>query len=495
LIEMGLNVEAVDKDGYTPLHAAASNRHGETVRFLVRIANVNASDVHGRTPLHLAIIAYHTQIINVLIACGADVCARDRNMWTPLHIAVYNGHTELVSMLVEKGCDVSARDEFGETPLHKASFYGHTGIARELVRLGAHVEETNESGDTPLHKAVHHGHAETIEALALLGAQVDRIGTHGTAFAHALRSANLRVCLTLIKLDADVRGRSKEGTPLIHLAAQNGFGDVVWMMLERGADADDLDDASATPLHRAAERGHAEVVRVIAERTKQIDARDANKCTPLHLAAREGKVEAMRELLRCGADANAHNAHVLTPLHCAVMSGNEETIRELVGEGKGIEIDARDESGQTALHIAANSGNFPAAQVLLDYKADPNAQNANLQAPLVLAVKNGHAKIVGLLIERGGLQDRETAKQLLSVASNSGRVEVVQVLVKYLAAGEPPPSVQEEQKDCTVCLEKCEAPVKIGCGHYFCWACVVALQAKSFKECPNCRAKFDHIVF
>jgi len=244
-----------------------------------------------------------------------------------------------------------------------------------------------------------------------------------------------------------------------------------------------------------------------------VDARNVNGCTALHLAAKEGHNETVWELVRNGTDVNSHNLLLQTPLHCAAMCGDEETVRMLlegcettkdavnvkhtateVGGGFVTKIDARDANGQTALHYSANSGNSKAAKVLVEHKASTGVKDASGNSPLFVAVKNGHVAVAELLLDHEGLQDVEEGKVLLSMASNSGHIEVVKALVKNGATVITPLSL-DEQKDCTVCLENCVAPIRISCGHFFCWACVVALQSKSFTECPNCRAKFDQIVF
>lgn len=62
-----MNVEATDKDGWTPLYLAAKNGHEAIVQLLLeKEANVEATDKDGRTPLYLAESRGHAAVVNLL---------------------------------------------------------------------------------------------------------------------------------------------------------------------------------------------------------------------------------------------------------------------------------------------------------------------------------------------------------------------------------------------------------------------------------------------
>ncbi len=81
LRQTGGDATAADKDGFTALHIAAQNGHGQIVRALVRArADVNAVDRHGNGPLwtasRQASLAVATEpsfvIVELLLGAGAD---------------------------------------------------------------------------------------------------------------------------------------------------------------------------------------------------------------------------------------------------------------------------------------------------------------------------------------------------------------------------------------------------------------------------------------
>lgn len=82
--------------------------------------------------------------------------------------------------------------------------------------------------------------------------------------------------------------------------------------------------------------------------------------------------------------ANRHcAASGFTPLHWAAYSGHRELVRLLVE--RGAEVDARDERGQTALHVAAIWAQGDACETLMSVGADEMLKDAKAYTPEELA--------------------------------------------------------------------------------------------------------------
>jgi ankyrin repeat protein len=67
--------------------------------------------------LHLAAEAGNKEIVELLIAKGADVNAKDKRGRTPLFGAAALGRKEIAGLLIAKVADVNAKDKVGDTPL------------------------------------------------------------------------------------------------------------------------------------------------------------------------------------------------------------------------------------------------------------------------------------------------------------------------------------------------------------------------------------------
>lgn len=114
----------------------------------------------GDTPLHVAAAAFRASIATFLVACGADVQARNRRGATPLHYAAdanldaADAQGETVAALLAAGSDPNARDRDKTAPLHRAARTRAVRAVEALLRGGADVNLANGSGSTPLHLAV-----------------------------------------------------------------------------------------------------------------------------------------------------------------------------------------------------------------------------------------------------------------------------------------------------------------------------------------------------
>ena len=109
-------------------------------QFIVAGEDVNTKDnrgstsLHdrGRTPLHRAASGGHKEVVELLIAEGADVNAKTDAGFTPLCDAAQFGHKEIAELLIATGADVNAKNKHGETPLDYAN-----GVVATLLRHGA----------------------------------------------------------------------------------------------------------------------------------------------------------------------------------------------------------------------------------------------------------------------------------------------------------------------------------------------------------------------
>ena len=126
-------------------------------------------------------------------------------------------------------------------------------------------------------------------------------------------------------------------------------------------------DAPATSLHGVALAGEEDEVRTLVSRGVPLQGQDAGGWTALHYAAAADRPSTTSALLQLGADPAVSTAAVptLTPLHLAVSCrSGEGTLRQLIEHSAP--LDARDELGQTALHLAVSMRDVLAVRILLE---------------------------------------------------------------------------------------------------------------------------------
>jgi hypothetical protein len=131
-----------------PLHSAAYYENFEVVQKLIEYdAEIDAGDKDGWTPLCWASRGHFFKdgsVLRLLLECGADVNApADNDGFTPLHRASEHGALEVVRLLLEHGADIEAVDVDGRTALQVVSGHGYVDqgrydeITRVLVEHGA----------------------------------------------------------------------------------------------------------------------------------------------------------------------------------------------------------------------------------------------------------------------------------------------------------------------------------------------------------------------
>lgn len=130
-----------------------------------------------------------------------------------------------------------------------------------------------------------------------------------------------------------------------------------------GADIDEVDFFSGSPLHIASVRGNIDVVELLIAAGADANSQEFQKGdTPLHWAALAGHTLIIERLVRAGADVDALNDYQNTPLHIAASVGHAEAAKRL------IELDAnltaRNQWGRTAMHLAGRKEMFDVVELL-----------------------------------------------------------------------------------------------------------------------------------
>ena len=431
----------------TPLHAAARSGDVDKVRELLEGGeyDVNCFDVGGWTPLHMAAYYGHLGMVKVLISeFKANVNACTDSGETPLHQAALNGHSGVVRVLVsEFMADVNSPTNSGETPLHKAARQNHLDVVRVLIsEFKANVNtHTIDNGDTPLHLAAYSGHLDMIRVLVSeFKADVNACTNYGETPLHKAASWNnlgvIKVLVSEFKANVNARTSNDGETPL-HWAAYCGHLDVVRVLLsEFKADVNaPTSNYGETPLHQAADRGHLDVVRVlVSEFQADVNACTSSGSTPFDVAVNKcNDKTAVVMLNEFHCDTKGGTPYI----HKACQRGLVNLVRALVQKhGTGI-VTARDDEGNTPLHVAIMSDGVDVVKTLIhDGKADVTARDDKGNTPLHVAAMNGRENVAIFFVKKFGSHVNVTGhlgRSLLHSACASNNGSLVKFVSKHIS--------------------------------------------------------------
>uniref|UniRef100_A0ABD2XE71 Uncharacterized protein n=1 Tax=Trichogramma kaykai TaxID=54128 RepID=A0ABD2XE71_9HYME len=309
--------------------------------------------------------------------------------------------------------DVNYHDDEGLTHLHVACRYDFDDIVEKFLEHGQ-VDPNcfvSDTSDPPLHLAMSYGHKRVIDLLLRNGADPNLANAEGLTPLHFICKyswANHELLELFFKIidetqqTVQINARDKLDQTALHYAMLRRDETVVELLLRTGADPNLADNEGLTPLHLIVKTcwNSDKLLKLFFEiidetqQTLQVDARDKLGQTALHYALLRRDKTVVELLLRNGADPNSADDEGSTPLHLIVdsCSANDELalmLFELSDEKyHPVQIDARDESGETALHLALKNKNRTLVEFLLKNGADPNVSNKRGFTPLHIACKN-----------------------------------------------------------------------------------------------------------
>jgi uncharacterized protein len=401
LLRAGAHVDSRERfGGQTPLMWAVARRHPQMVELLVsKGADVNARsavrdylrvataesrakqlDRGGFTPLLYATRENCRECVEVLLKHKVDVDLPDPSGMSPLVIAMLNSNWDIAKRLVEAGADVNEWDIFGQAPLHVAigsmNSRGNNNpldmdapnkaTGRELVQMLV------DRGANPNQQTYYRPGGRGLGAGIGFGGST---GRDTTPFMLACASGNLEVVKLLLAHGANIK-----------LASADGQGPIILAVGSRAGGTGNPGPVSAAgPPPEAAPGGTGEIPPATrrgrgggggggAPAVAQVGpppaaagapgAGPADKLVP----SVNPTVELINYLAANGADVNLMaKRHFLqrtrggSALHYAVRTGNKDVINALIK--LGIDVNAKDEDGLTALDYAMARGYVPFLQM------------------------------------------------------------------------------------------------------------------------------------
>ena len=220
LVAAGADVDDADAWGVSALVLAAHAGHVEVVEFLLAEGADPSADAAGFSALHPAVMRRDARLVAALLAHGADPNARLRT-WTPTRRASRDFHFRPALV--------------GATPFWLAARLGEPGIMRLLAQHGADPRFVHHADYVPSRRGI-----RSLEATTALMAALGRGGgrrlrawvpaADGEPEARALATVKAAV-----ELGADVNAADLDGRTALDAATDWAYETVIEYLVERGA--------------------------------------------------------------------------------------------------------------------------------------------------------------------------------------------------------------------------------------------------------------------
>ncbi|HEX3836992.1 MAG TPA: ankyrin repeat domain-containing protein [Steroidobacteraceae bacterium] len=423
LLKAGADPNSPNSEGETALHLVARAGNVEAAKLLLKAgAEVDPHESFGgQTPLMWAAARRHPAMVELLADKGADVNARsavrdylrvataesrakqlDRGGFTPLMYAARENCDACVEVLLKHKVDINLPDPSGFAPMTIAMLNSNWDIAKRLIEAGADVNEWDIFGQAPLHVAIGNmnsrgnnnpldrDHPEKATGRDIVKLLLDRgadpnqqtyyraaglrgfggTGRGTTPFLEACASGDIEVVKLLLAHGANPKLATSDGQGPIIIAVGSRAGGTGNPGAARAdirpepAAGPGTEIPPATRRGRGAPGGGAPAAAPASAASGLPAAGPADKM----VRPENPTVQLINLLAQSGADVNLMaKRHFLqrtrggSALHYAVRTGNKDVVAGLIK--LGIDVNAKDEDGLTALDYAMGRGYVPFLQM------------------------------------------------------------------------------------------------------------------------------------
>jgi ankyrin repeat protein len=412
----GNSVKKTTHDGRIYLHWAANKGNVDLVKILLeKGSDINRTDDKGAIPILFAASngQLNPAVYELLFKAGNNPKQKFQNGANLLLVAIANDKEfKLTDYLTKKGLSIFDKDDFGNTAFNYAAKSGDVNFLKALASKKVKyddralifasqgtryfspsletykflVEEfklkpnaVGDNSENALHNLVKkQKQDEVISYLLSKGVDVNHQDKEGnTVLMNAVRG-NLAVIETFFAKVKDVNATNSKGLTALALAINNGSPEVAAFLLKNGAKTTVFDNNGnnlafhliqsfkSGPIREGQKDEFTEKLNLLKQAGFDLATPQKDGSTLYHLAVAKNDLKLISQMEGFGVDINAKNNEGMTALHKAALVAKEDSVLKYL-VSKGAKKDIMTEFDETAYDLASENETLIKNKTAIDF--------------------------------------------------------------------------------------------------------------------------------
>lgn len=441
------------------VYAINNEAPNETIQFLLEQPGNTVSKLthDNRIYLHWAASKGNLEIVNYLIAKGADIHFEDSHGTTPITFAINAGqkNTAIYDAFFKAGLDAKKKYKDGATLLLLAIPNDKDlSLSNYFIAKGLSLKDTDNNGNTAFNYAARTGNIELLKTLLQKGVKYTDNALINAAQGSRRESNTIGVFQYLVdELKLNPTAVSKEGENVLHyLVRKPNQSEIITYFLNKGVDVNKADNDGNTVLLNAVSARDTQNLELILPKVKDINIQNAKGESALSLAVQSGSPKAVALLLNKKAnlavldkDNNNLGYYLIQSYRPQFMGRNPESSNAITEDqfaakikllqDNGFNLAQAQKDGSTLYHFAVLKNDLLLLKKIADLNIDINAKNKDGLTALHKAVMiANNDTIIKYLLSIGAKKDIKTdfdesaydlAKENETLTKNNISVEIL----------------------------------------------------------------------
>jgi uncharacterized protein len=408
--------------------AINNNANTDVIKFLIEQEgnSVDKKTHHSRTYLQWAAAQGNLDIVNFLIAKGSDVNYKDSHGDNVITYAATSGNKNLAvyDTLIKAGANPKIKNENGTNIIMEAIANDNDlKVTEYFVSKGISLTDKDNFGRTVADYSTKLGNLTILDKLIAKGVKPTDQALFFATQGSRMKENGVEVFQELVnKYKLNPKAINPEGQTLLHALSRRGNLETINYILSQGADTKVVDKAGNTALMIASAGKNAELVQLFLDKTNNINTVNLNGESALTNAVASGSPQIVTLLLEKGAKANIvdkqgnnlayywlNSIRPQGPQGAPQNNSKDEDQKQTLLTNAKVDFKATQNKGATLLHLAVDKGNVALVKKAIDLGVNVNAQDEDGNTALhkaALVAKND--AILKTLIEAGAKKDIKT---------------------------------------------------------------------------------------